>query len=90
MPNNSLGGDNFGNILAFSSLYQWGWNDAIDNAVIEFNGTGPVLAFVVEDETNVAPAPLPIFGAAAAFGFSRKLRKRIKGSTNPVPNSYSL
>jgi hypothetical protein len=56
MPNNSLGGDNFGNILAFSSLYQWGWNDAIDNAVIEFNGTGPVLAFVVEDETNVAPA----------------------------------
>jgi hypothetical protein len=90
MPNNSLGGDNFGNILAFSSLYQWGWNDAIDNAVIEFNGTGPVLAFVVEDETNVAPAPLPIFGAAAAFGFSRKLRKRIKGSTNPVANSYSL
>jgi len=36
------------------------------------------------------PGPLPIFGAAAAFGFSRKLRKRIKGSTNPVPNSYSL
>jgi len=25
-----------------------------------------------------APAPLPLFGAAAAFGFSRKLRKRIK------------
>jgi len=24
------------------------------------------------------PAPLPLFGAAAAFGFSRKLRKRIK------------
>ena len=90
MPNNSLGGDNFGNILAFSSLYQWGWNDAIDKAVIEFNGTGPVLAFVVEDETNGAPGPLPIFGAAAAFGFSRKLRKRIKGSTNPVSSSYSL
>jgi hypothetical protein len=26
------------------------------------------------------PGPLPIFGAAAAFGFSRKLRKRIKSS----------
>ena len=25
-----------------------------------------------------APGPLPLFGAAAAFGFSRKLRKRIK------------
>jgi hypothetical protein len=87
MPNNSLGGDNFGNILALSSLYQWGWNDAIDNAVIEFNGTGPVLAFVVEDETNGAPGPLPIFGAGAAFGFSRKLRKRIKGNTNPFPTA---
>ncbi len=24
------------------------------------------------------PGPLPLFGAAAALGFSRKLRKRIK------------
>jgi hypothetical protein len=30
------------------------------------------------------PGPLPIFGAAAAFGYSRKLRKRIKSSTNTV------
>ena len=30
------------------------------------------------------PAPLPLFGAAAAFGFSRKLRKRIKESCNPL------
>jgi hypothetical protein len=29
-----------------------------------------------------APGPLPALGAAAAFGFSRKLRKRIKCSTN--------
>ena len=28
--------------------------------------------------TNVAPGPLPILGVGAAFGFSRKLRKRIK------------
>ena len=28
--------------------------------------------------TAPAPGPLPLFGAAAAFGFSRKLRKRIK------------
>jgi len=28
--------------------------------------------------TPAAPAPLPLFGAAAAFGFSRQLRKRIK------------
>ena len=29
------------------------------------------------------PGPLPWLGAAAAFGYSRKLRKRIKGSTLP-------
>ena len=28
------------------------------------------------------PGPLPVLGVAAAFGFSRKLRKRIKSSTN--------
>jgi hypothetical protein len=27
---------------------------------------------------TAAPGPLPLFGAAAAFGFSHKLRKRIK------------
>lgn len=27
-----------------------------------------------------APGPLPLFGAAAAFGFSRQLRKRIQGA----------
>jgi hypothetical protein len=30
------------------------------------------------------PGPLPVFGAAAAFGNSRKLRKQIKGSSNTV------
>ena len=30
------------------------------------------------------PAPLPLFGAAAAFGFSRKLRKRIKLAPGPL------
>ena len=28
------------------------------------------------------PGPLPIFGAAAAFGFSRKIRKRIKSANS--------
>jgi len=31
-----------------------------------------------------APAPLPIFGAAAAFGASRQLRKRIRATKIPV------
>ncbi len=36
------------------------------------------------------PGPLPALGAAAAFGFSRKLRKRIKNSANIASVSYSL
>ena len=36
------------------------------------------------------PGPLPLFGAAAAFGFSRKLRKRIKCSTKTGSGAYSL
>ena len=34
----------------------------------------------VEDYKDV-PGPLPLLGVGAAFGFSRKLRKRIKGAT---------
>ena len=36
------------------------------------------------------PSPLPIFGAAAAFGASRQLRKRIKRSGNSLPSTYGL
>jgi hypothetical protein len=36
------------------------------------------------------PGPLPVFGAVAAFSFSRKLRKRIKTGTNSVSSTYNL
>jgi hypothetical protein len=52
---------------------------------------------LVNDRTEVTwaqatpvPGPLPVLGAAAAFGFSRKLRKRIKTSTNPARSDSSL
>ena len=34
-------------------------------------------------KVNPAPGPLPLLGVGAAFGFSRNLRKRIKGSKSP-------
>jgi len=40
--------------------------------------------------TAPVPGPLPALGAAAAFGFSRKLRKRIKRNNNAVSSTYSL
>ncbi len=36
------------------------------------------------------PGPLPLFGAAAAFGFSRKLRKRIQESRVSAGSSQPL
>ena len=38
---------------------------------------------------HAAPGPLPALGAAAAFGFSRKLRKRIQCTANLAASPYS-
>jgi hypothetical protein len=49
--------------------------------------SGPNLFFIYPIPTgtpSTAPAPLPIFGAAAAFGASRQLRKRIRATKRPV------
>ena len=42
----------------------------------------------VDPKTSAVPGPLPAIGAFAAFGFSRKLRKRIKLSTNISASLY--
>ncbi|MEA5441938.1 DUF1194 domain-containing protein [Cyanobium gracile] len=46
------------------------FEDAITRKLIREVGPQP-------GPTNSVPGPLPVFGAAAAFGFSRKLRRRI-------------
>jgi hypothetical protein len=40
------------------------------------------LTYKYDDGVNAAPAPLPIVGAGFAFGFSRKLRRRIQSSVS--------
>ena len=47
-------------------------------------------AQAVPASSAAVPGPVPAIGAFAAFGFSRKLRKRIKRSTNAISSSYSL
>jgi len=47
------------------------WN-TVDN-----NGPDQMMQILATSPPPPTPAPLPIFGAAAAFGFSRRLRKRI-------------
>ena len=46
--------------------------------------------YAVATEVPPVPAPLPLFGAAAAFGFSRQLRKRIKSAPAAVATSLPL
>jgi hypothetical protein len=41
-------------------------------------------ASLVSPPAAPAPGPLPLFGAAAAFGFSRKLRRRIQVARKPL------
>jgi hypothetical protein len=50
------------------------WNDAADS----ISRTSQGIAEVPYANSASVPGPLPILGAAAAFGYSRKLRKRIK------------
>ena len=45
--------------------------------------SGPLyLTYKYDDGTAPAPGPLPIVGAGLAFGFSRKLRRRIQSSVS--------
>jgi hypothetical protein len=73
-------------VLAAFCTYYFVWEPSGPVRVYECYG-GPWDPFILSPQVNVpwatatrVPAPLPILGAAAAFGFSRKLRKRIKVS----------
>jgi hypothetical protein len=90
----SLGTPNFGSGPYFSyaiGIAAPGWPSAryfnvANNAIEDFNTAG-INQFTWAQASEVVPAPLPIFGAGAAFGFSRKLRKRIQGSPRPLGSS---
>ncbi|MFZ0407376.1 MAG: hypothetical protein WAM11_04600 [Cyanobium sp.] len=47
------------------------------SVVDKVTGTGKFVS-MTNDYTQEAPGPLPLFGAGAAFGFSRRIRSRIK------------
>lgn len=48
-------------------------------------GTGDTISINVTNPVAV-PGPLPVLGAGVAFGFSRRLRKRIKSRQTQAPN----
>jgi hypothetical protein len=59
---------------------------------LTFNSTGTVnvTQTPITFNTTAVPGPLPILGVGAAFGWSRKLRKRIKSSKPEVISTITI
>jgi hypothetical protein len=73
------------------------WSLSFDSALVKYitfadgigafgisDPVGNLLTFAVLDQpgpVNPVPGPLPLFGAVAAFGMSRRLRQRIRGAS---------
>jgi hypothetical protein len=72
-----------GSLTPFSCDISRGWAWASPSCIDFGNNETRLLRFSRFD-TDEVPGPLPILGAAAALGFSRQLRKRIKCSPNAV------
>ena len=88
-PGSSIG-DNVGLLFSPNGPAST-WGDTLD-ADTWGSGSNPYrsISFVVEMPQSVTevPGPLPILGAFAAFGYSRKLKKCIKGNeTLPVASA---
>lgn len=95
-PINGIGTYSFGSGEGFTleggviTVSQWRGSLDANYALSFFMIDGEPLAALREFDVLIlgqptfspagVPGPLPIFGAAAAYGYSRRLRKRIKGS----------
>jgi hypothetical protein len=78
-----------GSLTPFSCHISRGWVWASPSCIVFGNNETRLLRFSRLGADEI-PGPLPILGSAAALGFSRQLRKRIKSSPNAVSSTYSL
>jgi len=94
----NLGFPNFGAIGPFFGISY----DPVSNGVVysgyfnggtytsDFTANNPVVWAKATLVSASAPGPLPLLGAAAAFGYSRQLRKRIKSAPGALASSLPL
>jgi len=80
------GGTSFTNYTITSGL----GNDIVtgvyaDGGNIYAATTGGLSIAQQSDPPSAVPGPLPLFGAASAFGFSRKLRRRLRAAATASP-----
>jgi hypothetical protein len=62
-------------------------NPCTINTNTNYSATDPDYVWAQAELVPPVPGPIPALGAAAAFGFSRKLRKRINAGTNPASST---
>jgi len=73
----------------YPNLYGKGYAKTVEGPVNDMVAQ-PQTASFTWAQISPVPGPLPLFGAAAAFGFSRKLRKRIKSAPAALATSLPL
>jgi hypothetical protein len=55
---------------------------ASGSTIYAATGSGVSIAQQSGPTPSAVPGPLPLFGAASAFGFSRKLRRRLRAAAS--------
>lgn len=76
--------DEFGFIRLTDDPDEGEQGSASNSVGADIDAVGAISTKLTPPETSSVPGPLPVLGAAAAFGYSRKLRKRIKSRQLPV------
>ncbi|KEF42027.1 MAG: hypothetical protein ER33_07865 [Cyanobium sp. CACIAM 14] len=71
--------------------FAFGARNSVEDALVDdyvFGGSGfgdasdaQLILTTDQPAPDSVPSPLPVFGAAAAFGYSRKVRARLRSST---------
>jgi len=62
----------------------------VTGLTFDSSGTVNVTQTPITFNTSAVPGPLPLLGVSAAFGWSRKLRKRIKSSKPEVMSTITV
>jgi hypothetical protein len=77
-----------GSYCAASALS--GFDPAVAGSLYVNDSSPGTLVITPRSPVPAVPGPLPALGVAAAFGYSRKLRNRIKKSGNSASSAFTL
>ena len=73
-----------------ATLAEFGYTTPGPIGTWTLNGTSETINVVIGPPSTVVPGPLPLLGAGAAFGFSRRLRRRVSLSRSISHSATSI